>query len=170
MADKEEIEKKDQEVVEKKDGSKKLLIIGLLLGLFLGAGGVAGFFMTKSSAPDEVVIEEVVEKAPELPDYQYARMEKLKLPLFYEGRILNYAVMDVSMEVIGNDNKMRLVKNVIIIRDALLRHFSVNSVGRDDNPRIVDYDKLSQKIMEFANNEMHSDLVTRVVVSESRSF
>lgn len=170
MADKEEAQKDDQKADPKQGGGKKLLIVGLMLGLLIGAGGVAGFFMTKSSAPEAVVVEEVVEELPELPDYQYARMEKLKLPLFYEGRVLNYTVMDVSMEVIGNDNKMRLVKNVIIIRDALLRYFSVNSVGREDNPRIVDYDKLSEKIMEFANKEMHGDIVTRVAVSESRSF
>lgn len=117
------------------------------------------------------VVEDVVEEpVEELPDYQYARMDRLQLPVFYKGRVLNYTIMDVSIETIGNEDKMLVVKNVLVVRDALLRHYSVNSVGREDNPRIVDFDKLSEKIMEFANVEAHRDIVTRVVISESRSF
>ncbi len=169
MADEEE--KQEETTEEKPKGSKKLLIVGLFLGLLVGGGGAAGFFIMQSGdasagAPKEVVVEQ----KPELPDFQYARMDQLKLPVLYNGRVLNYAVMNVNMEVIGNDDKMLAVKNVIIIRDALLRHYSVNSVGRDDNPRIVDYDKLSDKIIEIANAEAQRDLVKRVVISESHSF
>lgn len=151
-------------------GGKKLLIVGLLAGLIVGGGGAAGFFIMQSgddTEPVEVVIEE---KAPELPDYQYAKIEKLNLPLFYKGRVLNYAVMNVSLETIGNDDKLLVVKNVIIIKDALLRYFSVNSVGREDNPRIVDFDRLSAKIKEVANQEIGREIVNRVVISESRNF
>ena len=172
MADEEKAEEKSDDVEEKPKGSKKLLIIGLVLGLVVGGGGAAGFFIMQAGSNAEAPVEPVVveEKKPELPDYQYARMDKLKLPVVHNGRILNYTVMDVSMEVIGNDDKMLAVRNVLIVRDSLLRHYSVNSLGRDDNPRIVDYDKLSDKIIEFANAEAHKDIVKRVVISESRSF
>lgn len=169
--DKEKNKEQGEELIAPKKGSKKLLIIGLLSGLLLGGGGAAGFFIMQSGKEEVVSVEEVaVEKEPELPDYQYARMDRLQLPVFYKGRILNYAVMDVSMEVIGNNDKLLAVKNVLIVRDALLRHYSVNSVGREDNPRIVDFDKLSKKITEFANTEAHKEIVKRVVISESRSF
>lgn len=78
--------------------------------------------------------------------------------------------MDISLETIGNENKMAIIRNVLIIRDALLRYYSVNSVGREDNPRIVDFDKLSAKILEVANQEIHNEAVTRVVISENRNF
>jgi hypothetical protein len=112
----------------------------------------------------------VEEKSPELPDYQYARMDKLNLPLFYKGRVLNYAVMNVSMETIGNDDKLLVVKNIIIIRDALLRHYSINPVGREDNPRIVNFEVLSAKIKEVVNAEIGRVVVKRVVISENRIF
>ena len=153
-------------------GGKKLLIIGLIAGLFVGGGAAAGFFIMQagSDKKSEVVEEVVEEKEPELPDFQYARMDRLNLPLFYKGRVLNYAVTNVSLETIGNDDKMIVVKNVIIIKDALLRYFSVNPVGRDDNPRIVDFDKLTTKVKEVANQEIGREIVTRFVISESRKF
>lgn len=162
----------DENEEEKPKSSKKLLIIGLLLGLLVGGGAAAGFFImqAESGAEEEHVEEVVEEKAPELPDYQYARMDRLNLPLFYKGRVLNYAVMDVSLETIGTEDKMVVVKNVILIRDALLRHYSVNSIGREDNPRIVDYDSLTETIKEFANKEIGEEIVTRVVIGESRSL
>lgn len=153
-------------------GSKKLLVIGLIAGLLVGGGGAAGYFIMQPSndANHEAAAEEVVEKAPELPDFQYARIDKLNLPLFYKGRVLNYAVTSVSLETIGNDDKLIVVKNIIIIKDALLRYFSINAVGREDNPRIVDFDKLASKIKEVANQEIGREIVTRVVISETRNF
>ncbi len=167
-------EEKSEGENEKKQsgGGKKLLIIGLLAGLVVGGGGAAGFFLMQSGDEEPIVEEHVVveEKKPDLPDYQYAKMDRLQLPVFHNGRILSYAVMDVSMEVIGNDDKLLAVKNALVVRDALLRYYSVNSIGREDNPRIVDYDKLSLKIIELANAEAHRDIITRVIISESRSF
>lgn len=168
MADEQNIEENEE---EKPKGSKKLLIIGLLAGLLFGGGGAAGFFIMMPIEEDVEVVEEVVEEPEEeLPDYQYARMDRLQLPVLYKNRVLNYTIMDVSLETVGNEDKMLAVKNVLVVRDALLRHYSVNSIGREDNPAVVDFDKLSEKIMELANAEAHKDIVTRVIISESRSF
>ncbi|MBT5073977.1 MAG: hypothetical protein HOJ34_13010 [Kordiimonadaceae bacterium] len=167
-------EKKDDEGAEeeKPKGSKKLLIIGLLAGLLVGGGGAAGFFIMMPGDGEVEVVEEVAEEEPEeeLPDYQYARLDRLQIPVLYKDRVLNYTIMDVSIETIGNDDKLLVVKNILVVRDALLRFYSVNSVGREDNPRVVDFDKLSEKIKELSNAEAHKDIVTRVIISESRSF
>lgn len=177
MADEEKKEDEKNEGEKPKGGSKKLLIIGLIAGLVVGGGAAAGYFIMMPSPNAEIehvneeIVEEIIEEiVPELPDYQYARMDRLQLPLFYKGRILKYAVMDVSLETIGNGDKMLVVRNILIIRDALLRFYSINSVGRKDNPNIVDFDKLSTKILELANQEAHKDVVKRVVISQSRSF
>jgi len=170
MADEEKPEEENSQE-EKLKGSKKLLIIGLVAGLLVGGGGAAGYFIIMLGGEEIEVLEEIVEKpAEELPDYQYARMDRLQLPLIYKGRVLNYTIMDVSMETIGNEDKMLVVKNALVVRDVLLRHYSVNSVGREDKPRIVDFDKLFEKIKEFTNAEAHRNIVTRVVIRESRSF
>ena len=173
MADEENTDESQKEEEKPKGGSKKLLIIGLLSGLILGGGGAVGFFIMQPSETDEDPIEEIVEEvevAPVLPDYQYVDIERLQLPNIYKGRVLNYVSMNVSMEVIGEQNKMLLEKTVLIIRDSLIRYYSENSIGREDSPRIADFDGLSQKIREFANNEVHKEIVERVIVSESRSL
>ncbi len=169
MADEEKIEEGGEEN-PKSGGGKKLLIIGLLAGLVVGGGGAAGFFLMQPAPAEAEPVAEVAIAEPKKPDYQFARMDGLQLPVFYNGRVLNYAVMDVSLEVIGNDDKMEVVKNGVVVRDALIRHFSVNSVARDDNPNVVDYDKLSEKIKEFANAESNREIVKRVVISQARSF
>lgn len=152
-------------------GGKKLLIVGLLAGLLVGGGAAAGFFIMQGGSEAHDEVEEVVEEIiAELPDYQYARMDRLNLPLFYKGRVLNYSVMNVSMETIGDDDKQLVEKNTIIIRDALLRYYSINTVGREDNPRIVDFDKLTAKIKELVNAEIGREIVTRVVISENMIF
>ena len=160
----------EKEPNEKPKASKKLLIIGLLAGLVVGGGVAAGFFIMQSGSAEAELVPSVQEVKPQLPDYQYARMEALQLPLFYNGKVLNYAVIDVSLEVIGNDDKLLVVRNNVLVRDALLRHFSVNSVGRDDNPNIVDYDKLSEKIKEFSNAGAKREIVKRVAINYSRSY
>ena len=171
MADEEEQQKNDED--KPKGSNKKILVIGLIAGLVFGGGGAAaGFFVLQSNDTGTEVREEkiVEEKKPDLPDYQYARLDRLQLPLFYNGRILNYAIMDVSIEVIGNKDKMLVVKNILIIRDALLRYFSINPVGREDNPNIVDFNKLSEKIKQLVDEEAQEEIVTRVVITESRNI
>lgn len=170
----EENSNQDEQEEKPKGGGKKLLIVGLLAGLLVGGGGAAGFFIMQSgSAETHSEAEEAqagAEIKPKLPDYQYAKIDGLQLPVFSNGRVLNYAVMDVSMEVIGNEDKLQVVRSNVLVRDSLIRHFSVNSIGREDNPSIVDYDKLSEKIKEYANAEAKREIVKRVVINQSRSF
>ncbi len=173
MADEEKSDNEQKKDEKPKGGGKKLLIIGLLSGLILGGGGAAGFFIMQPSEADEDAIEEIVEEvepAPVLPDYRYVDIERLQLPNIYNGRVLNYVSMNVSMEVIGEQDKMLLEKTVLIIRDSLIRYYSENSIGRKDSPRIADFEGLSEKIKEFANNEVHKEIVERVIVNESRAL
>ena len=173
MADEENTDGNQEEGEKPKAGSKKLLIIGLLSGFILGGGGAVGFFIMQPSETDEDTIEEIVEEvepAPVLPDYQYVDIERLQLPNIYNGRVLNYISMNVSMEVIGEQDKMILEKTVLIIRDSLIRYYSENPIGREDSPRIADFEGLSEKIKEFANNEVHKEIVERVIVNESRAL
>lgn len=173
MSDEENNEDAGEEGQEESGGgSKKLLIIGLLAGLLVGGGGAAGFFIMQSGGEGEAeeVVEVVEEPEPERPDYQYASLDRLSLPLFYNGRVLNYALMSVQLETIGEANMTKVNKNMILVKDALLRYYSVNPVGREDNPRIVDFDKLSAKIQEIIDQEIGSGIVTRVVINDSRNI
>ncbi|MCC3860609.1 flagellar basal body-associated FliL family protein [Pseudemcibacter aquimaris] len=164
-------DEKPEEKTEEGGGGKKLLIVGLLAGLIVGGGGAAGYFIMQSGNDGGAeVVEAEPEPEIERPDYQYAQLDRLSLPLFHNGRVLNYAMMSVSLETIGEENMTLVNKNMIIIKDALLRHYSNNSVGREDNPRVVDFDKLSSKIQEIIDQEIGKNIVTRVVINDAMNL
>ena len=171
MADEEEKKEEGAEEEKPQGGCKKLLIIGLLAGLIFGGGGAAGYFIMM---PSDEGHEETAEAEPEpevvLPDYQYAEINRLQSPNIYNGRILNYVLMNISMEVIGEPDKLLVERNILIIRDALIRFYSENPLGREDNRTIADFTSLSQKIKELANHEAHKEAVQRVIISQSRAI
>jgi len=151
-------------------GGKKLLIVGLLLGLVIGGGGVGAFLMIgggadKAAAPAVKVI-------PEKPkaDPHFVKVERVTIPLIGDNRTLGTMVMDFSLEVDGNDNKMKVVHNLPEIRDALLRHFSETPVGKADSPGNVDYPRLKQSLKEISNQVMDGPLVKRVMVVKAQQF
>jgi hypothetical protein len=78
--------------------------------------------------------------------------------------------MNISMEVIGEPDKLLVERNILIIRDALIRFYSENPLGREDNRTIADFTSLSQKIKELANHEAHKEAVQRVIISQSRAI
>lgn len=153
-----------------KGGGKKLLIIGLLAGLIVGGGGGYGAFMMlggaeKAEAPKPVVVE----KKPKSDPY-FIKIEKMNIPLVHNNRVMANIVMDFSMEVDGNDNKMLVVRNLPEIRDAMLRYYSVNPVGKKDNPRNVDYPELKKTLKRISNEVLHKNLIKRVMVVQMRQY
>jgi len=169
MADKQE---KAPEVAkeDKKGGSKKLLIIGLLAGLLLGGGGGFAAFMMMGGDEQQKEPEEkpVVEK-PEL-DLHFVKMERVTIPIIYNHHLSGNMMIDFSMEVNGNENKMAVIHSLPEIRDALLRHFSSTSVGKADSPQSVDYPRLKKTLKDISNKILHDPLVRRVMVVQVRRF
>lgn len=163
----------EDEVIEKpKSGSKKLLIIGLIVGLLLGAGGGFGAFMMLGDSEEEEAHEEeenVIVEEPKTDPF-FVKIERMTLPLVYKNRILGHVMINFSMEVDGNENKMIVINNLPVIRDAMLRHFSDTSIGKDGSPRSVDYPRLKKTLMEISNKVLHDPLVLRVVVVQARQF
>lgn len=175
MADKQEKpEEKPEE--EKPKASKKLLIIGLLLGLLIGGGGGAGAFFMLGGPPqtggeakdiDEEVHEEVVE---EQIQYSYAKIERLNIPMISNNRVLGTMSLELSLEVDGDENKMKLVRALPEIRDSMLRHYSEIAIGKPDNPKTIDYPRLKKTIKDICNKILHEDVVTRVMVVQVQLF
>ncbi|MBL4801461.1 MAG: hypothetical protein JKY45_06165 [Emcibacter sp.] len=169
MADNEDVDTNEEEKAE--GGSKKLLIIGLVAGLLLGGGGGAGAFMMMSGGEEaaEHHEEEVVEEEPKV-DTQFVKLERMTLPLVQNNRILGNMVIDFSMEVEGDENKMTVIRNLPEIRDAMLRHYSNASLGKTDNPRNVDYPRLKKTLKDISNKLLHDSLIVRVMIVQARQF
>ncbi|MCK5424228.1 MAG: hypothetical protein KAI89_02570 [Emcibacter sp.] len=176
MADGEVEKEIETEEEAPKSGSKKLLIIGLIVGLLLGAGGGFGAFMMLGGGDEEIHDEEdpleeefVVEEEPKTDPF-FVKIERMTLPLIYNKRSLGNVMIDFSMEVDGNENKMIVINNLPEIRDAMLRHFSYTPIGKDGSPRSVDYLRLKKTLMDISNKVLHDPLVLRVMVVQARIF
>ena len=171
MADEEKNEEAESE--QSGGGGKKLLIIGLLAGIILGGGIGAGAFFMLGSAPEEHVEEEVVEEEPE-PEKQkelfFVRMEKFTVPLMYKGRVLRYVVMDLNLQVDGNDEKLQVVQSLPIIRDALLRDVSEHTIASSNNPNVIDFEGFTERVTRIGNEIMHEKLIKKTLVVEARGF
>lgn len=164
-------EKEPEEAKEpKKGGGKKLLIIGLLAGLLLGGGGGFGAFMMMGGGEKpEAHEEKPVVKEPEL-DLHFVKLERVSIPLIYNHRLSGSMMIDFSMEVSGNENKMEVIHSLPEIRDALLRHFSVTSIGKADSPQTIDYPRLKKTVKDISNSILHDPVVRRVMVVQARRF
>lgn len=174
MADEKEAETEDNKAEEKPKGSKKLLIIGLLLGLLVGGGGGAGaFFMLGGNheVAEEPPEDTHEEAAPEEEThFSYVKIERLTVPLIDGKRMLGNVVLDLSLEVDGDENKIKIVRYLPEIRDALLRHYSENPVGKRDYPRSIDYVRLKKTTRDICNKILHEDVVSRVMVVQVQQF
>lgn len=165
----------DETATEKdkpKSGGKKLLIIGLFVGLLLGGGGGIGAFMILGGSDDneQVPEDEVVVVTEPKTDPFFVKVERMTLPLAYKNRVLGNVMIDFSMEVDGNDNKMTVIRYLPEIRDAMLRHFSDTPIGKAGSPRSVDYPRLKKTLKDISNEVLHEPLVQRVMIVQARLF
>ncbi|WP_417317652.1 hypothetical protein [Emcibacter sp.] len=173
MADEEKQEDGAQEESGSGGGGKKLLIIGLLAGIIVGGGAGAGAFFMFGSAPEEPVEEEVVEEEPELSKQKelvFARMEKFTVPLMYKGRVLRYVIMDLNLQVEGNDQKLLVVQALPIIRDALLREVSEHTIANPNNPNVIDFEGFTKRVTKIGNEIMGERLILKTLVIEARGY
>ncbi|MBL4612208.1 MAG: flagellar basal body-associated FliL family protein [Emcibacter sp.] len=162
----------DEDVTEEetpKKGSKKLLIVGLLAGLLLGGGGGFAAF-TMMGGGDVAVHEEEVVVEEDKADPQFVKVERMTLPLVQNNRVLGNMVIDFSLEVDGDENKMAVIRALPEIRDAMLRYYSDKPLGKAGSPRNVDYPRLKKALMDISNKVLHNPLVMRVMVVQARQF
>lgn len=169
MADEEKAEQQDK---KPEKGSKNLLIIGLLAGLLLGGGGGFGAFMMMGSGENHETSEEepVVEEPEAELELHFVKVEHVTIPLVHNRRLLGNMMMDFSLEVEGNENKMAVIQNLPEIRDAILRHYSDTPLGKKDSPQTVDYPRLKKTIKDISNRILHEPVVRRVMVVQVRRF
>lgn len=167
MADKSD---ENPEKEKPKGGSKKLLIIGLIVGLLLGGGAAFGALTMMKADEGGHVEEDVVVVEEHQIDPQYVKVEHMTIPLIHNNRVFGNATIDFSMKVDGIDNKIIVVQNLPEIRDAMLRHFSSNPIGRKDSPRSIDYILLTDTLLKISNDILHTPLVLQAMVVQVRLF
>ncbi len=163
-------------VAAEKKPSKKLLIIGLVLGLALGGGGAAAVFLTKGDAPAEGKDGEHVgndadgdPEAVETPvvETAFVKLDRLSAPFVYQGRILGYVLLDLSLEVEKGPQEMRIAQQLPSLRAAFLIEVTERPIGKPDQPTVIDYEGASQRLLDVANRELKGAELRRILITQS---
>jgi len=148
-------------------GGRKFLVLGLIAGLGLGGGGTAGYFLFAGG--DETATEPVkAEEAPQPPQKTtFVKLERLSAPLVSNGRVLGYVLLDLSLEVKGAEDELRVAQRLPALRAAFLKEVTDTPIGKQDQPMVIDYDGLTGRLRTVANRELGRETVLRVLVTQS---
>ena len=168
-----EEESAEEEEGKAKGGSKLLLIIGLVAGLALGAGGM--FFASGMLADDETgEEEEVAEEEPEEeeappPNILTVEIKRINVPLVDANkRVLGYMWVDAEFEVIGPEAQAELSRRKARVRDALIRALHSQPTTRSDRPGALDFDLVTKELTDAASGVLAEGALNRVNLSNAQ--
>lgn len=151
---------------KKGPGGRKLLIVGLVAGLVLGGGGTGAYFLF--TGKDDAAATPVVEEQPKPPEKTtFIKLDHLSAPLVSEGRVLGYVLLDLSLEIKGSEDELRVAQRLPALRAAFLKEVTANPIGREDQPMVIDYDGLTDRLRDLANRELGKDAIVRVLVTQN---
>ncbi|MDA5194092.1 hypothetical protein [Govanella unica] len=145
-------------------GLKKLLL-GLVVGLLLGGGGAAGFFLFLQPKPAAVAPQP--EAAKPVLEAVFVKLDRLSAPVISGDVVLGYMLFDLSLEVKKASDELLVVKRLPALRAAFLREVTSTSIGKPDQPFVVDYDGLTGRLKEVANRELGQGVLSRVLVVQT---
>lgn len=151
---------------ENKSGgrSKLALILGLTAGLLVGGGGVGGYFVFFVPESAETPAEA---EQPAARKTTFIRIDRLSAPLSNDGRVVAYALLDLSLEVRSNGDDLLIAQRMPALRDAFLREVTENTVSRAGQPLVIDYDAVTTRLRDVANRELRKEVVLRVLVTQT---
>lgn len=157
----------EQEQTKPRKRSKLPLVAGLAAGLILGGGGAAGYFLFLTGgrpAPPQPVAQPAA-KAP--PKTFFVKVDRLSAPLVDGQRVVAYVLLDLSLEIKDSDVELMIAQRMPALRDAFLREMTRTTISRADQPLIVDFDALAERLRSAANAELQRDGVLRVLVTQT---
>lgn len=149
-----------------------LVIVMLVLGIALGGGGAAGYFLYLAPKPKDAATlaaekakadaEEAKRLAAIEPDFE--EMERMTMPMIdQKGLLVGYMSMDVSLQIAPEKGDLVRAR-LPLIRHAFNEAMSVVSVGQATDPRMLDYTKAEQVLMDAANTAVGEAAIQRIVV------
>lgn len=152
--------------------SRMMLIVGVLIGLAVGV--VGAFLMLKDSgdetneAQEAVVEEQTEEKAAPAVNYVYLYIERMPAALMDDrGRTVGYVFLDLTLELLNGADQSFVSARMPRVKDALLRSISENGLSRPGTNGQLDFDRVSQYLLESANKAVEGNLITGVYITKA---
>lgn len=143
----------------------KKIIIGGLAGVLLLGGGAAGAYVFFGSEP-EIVGEAAAETpAAEAEEPVYVEMQPLSAPVMRNKRVRYYIHMKVSLQVAGEEAKLKVYQHMPRLRDAFVRELHARSVTRGRDDQSVDFGTVKARLLAQSESVLGAGVVTDVLVT-----
>lgn len=151
-------------------GGRMLLIVGLGLGLLLGAGG---FYMYSNVMPEpeatkkEEAVKKVEVKVP--TDLKSEKLERLTAPLHVKSRTGRNAYvgtyfMDVIISTENDDQKIIVSRLKYNLRHAFNLAITKEDIMVEGSDRNIDVEKLSTVFMRYAEEIVGPDVIYSITI------
>ncbi|MEM8800130.1 MAG: hypothetical protein AAGF15_08630 [Pseudomonadota bacterium] len=149
--------------------SKLPLIIGAVLGLLIGGGGAAGYFLFLTPKPENVASIEVAETEEAEPvEYLYVSLNRISGPMLTKsGRVLGYVSYSMEFAVETPEKKAFLDLRGPELRHVVNQVLSQKGSGAEDNPRRIDFAKLATFLKKALNQHFHDDVIAAVNITQA---
>lgn len=157
-----------EEVTENEGGSGKVfLVLGLLIGAGLGAGG--GFYMFSGSSNGTT--EEAQEVQAPKGDLTAIPFERLAVPIYVvrngNRRYIGNYFIDLQVNVRGADNQIAVKRSLTQLQHGFISAITKNNVMREDSPTELDIDKAANILKSKAAEVIGAGIVESVTITKS---
>lgn len=139
-----------------------MVVIGGLAGALLLGGGAAGYILLGNT---ENVAADAEAPAVEAEEPVYVEMQPLSAPVIRNKRVRYYIHMKVSLQVVGEDAKLRVYQHMPRLRDAFVRDLHGRSVTRGRDDQSVDFGAVKARLLGQSERVLGAGVVTDVLVT-----
>lgn len=159
-----------EETVAEEGGSGKVfLMLGLLVGLGLGAGGGFYYFGGSSGAGSEEATEE--EKQEEREPLTSIAFERIAVPIYAmrgsSRRYIGNYFIDLNVNVRGSENQIAVKRSLSKLQHSFVSVISRSNLMREDSPTELDVDKTAKLLKTKADEVMGAGIVESITINNS---
>jgi len=158
-----------EETTQESGSGKVFLVLGLLIGAGLGAGG--GFYLFGgSSGGDGTESPAAVEQDNRVP-LQAVPFERIAVPIYAKRgttrRYIGNYFVDLHVNVRGEENQIAVKRSKSQLQHAFISAISKADLMREDSPTELDVDKASVILKTKAADVLGAGVVESVTVTKS---
>jgi flagellar basal body-associated protein FliL len=158
----------------KKAKKKRMLILAAAVvgGIVLGGGGVGAYFIFghKNEAVKPLEVKENAaekEKAPAAPAIAFVNLANLTAPIVDNGKTIEYVMLDFALEVTPGKEEASVFQQLPVLRAAFLKEVTEHSIGTAEDPTVIDYGGLQDRLLDVANQAIKDGAIKRVLVTRT---
>ena len=142
----------------------KLFVIIVVVVVLLGGGGGAAYFFRDALFGEEGA--DAAAKAPiqEVPDALFVDLETLNIAVIHNRRIEKHVVLQVALEVIDDEARIRVAKSLPRIKDAFIQDVYDFYAYQQPGQRGVNVEVIKRRLKRTADEVMKDGSVKNVLI------